>query len=405
MKKFLIVVLVSLTALVLGIFYYSRDSHLSLSDFLTLDARAEPIGRLGTDPLERLGLKPEDLQQPSPLGRVTYKQKCRYLNNARTVVSHTIDDSTKDVLRCLDAMDKYSIKATIFVSTQVEPISLLWPRLRQAVEDGHEIGSHSRRHQCRWPDTRFFCFRAYTDYEVSGSRGDILKNTQQPYVWSWCYPCGNCSSYQFVQRKVARAGYLVARNYPGERQDRHNLPDLQTYASNPYNAAYTQVVQKRGGIAKSGRTDLAELNDKFDEVYQQGGIYNFLSHPQWLDYGEDKFYERHLAYIGRRSDVWYVPMGPLYAYRAVSERTEVHALEPKASAERFAVCNDLDSKIFNNSLTLEFSAPEMAAPFVNGKPIRQWNPQETHRWDREYFWRKGENLFVTLRPNVILEFR
>ncbi len=405
MKKLRIIALGSLAAVVLSFLYCSWNSHLSLSDFLTFNASAEPVGRCGTDSLQRLGLKPEDLRSPSLPRRVTYKQKCHYLNNTRSVVSHTIDDSTKDVVKCLDAMDKYDIKATVFVSTQVEPISLLWPRLRQAIDNGHEIGSHSRRHQCRWPDTSFFCFRVYTNYEVMGSKEDILKNTQQPYVWSWCYPCGNCSNYEFVQRKLARAGYLVARNYPGERQDLHNLPDLQTYASNPYNAAYTQVVQRRGGIAKSGRTNVAQLNAKFDEVYQGGGIYNFLSHPQWLEYGEDKFYERHLAYVSKRSQVWYVPMGPLYAYQIVSERTEVHPLEPEAGKERFAIYNDLDPEIFTNSLTLEFSAPEVAIPFVNGKPIREGGPQVTDRWDREYFRRTGESVFVTLRPNVILEFR
>ena len=45
-----------------------------------------------------------------------------------------------------------------------------------------------------------------------------------------------------------------------------------------------------------------------------------MSHPQWLDYGPDGFYERHLAHIARRRDVWYVPMGPLYAYHTIHER-------------------------------------------------------------------------------------
>ena len=166
------------------------------------------------------------------------------------------------------------------------------------------------------------------------------------------------------------------------------------------------MVQEKGGIAKSGRTEVPELNAKFDEVYQRGGIYNFLSHPQWLDYGADKFYERHLAYIGKRLDIWYVPMGPLYSYRTVNERTEVRPLEPKDGAERFVVYNDLDSKIFNNSLTLEFSFPENVALFSQGKPLAAWNQQVlTDRWNSEYFRREGEKVFVTLQPNTILEFR
>ena len=72
-------------------------------------------------------------------GAVRYVGKTKYLNNARAIVAHTIDDSTKDVTRCIDAMDKYAIKATIFVSTEQDPapedrfftqlqVRELWPR-------------------------------------------------------------------------------------------------------------------------------------------------------------------------------------------------------------------------------------------------------------------------------------
>ena len=44
------------------------------------------------------------------------------------------------------------------------------------------------------------------------------------------------------------------------------------------------------------------------------------------------FYERHLAHISRRRDIWYVPMGPLYAYRAIHERTEVRPLPVRLRA-------------------------------------------------------------------------
>jgi peptidoglycan/xylan/chitin deacetylase (PgdA/CDA1 family) len=393
-----------LMGILVCLIYYSWDSHLSWNDLATFDAKAAEVGRLKGDALNRLGLKSSDVLKTRNHGTTRFLQKSLYLNNARAVVTHTIDDSTKYIIDCLDAIDKYDVKTTVFVSTQQEPISQLWPRLRQAIANGHEIGSHSRRHQCQWPDTQLFCFRAYTDFEITGSREDILKHTNQPYVWSWCYPCGNCAQYEFVQRKLARAGYLVARNYPGEEQDRHNLPNLQAYDSNPYNATYTQVVQKKGGIAKSGRTNVAELNAKFDEVYQRGGIYNFLSHPQWLDFGADQFYERHLAHVGKRTDVWYVPMGPLYAYRIVRERTEVRALEPRGENERYAVYNDLDEKIFNGVLTLEFSAPEKAIPTSHGKPILEWHQQLTDRWENEYFRRERDKVFVTIHPNTILEF-
>jgi hypothetical protein len=218
-------------------------------------------------------------------------------------------------------------------------------------------------------------------------------------VWSWCYPCGHCANYEFIQKKLAAAGYIVARNYPDEIHDGHIRPDLQTWDSNPMNAGYTQVVQKRGGAARSEVIDVASLDAKFDEIYQRGGIYNFMSHPQWLDYGADGFYERHLAHISRRRDIWYVPMGPLYAYRTIHDRTEV-----RPTKAGFEITNGLDSKIYSGSITLDFLAPAGTAILSNGKRLAE-QTGATDRWDQEYFRQDGEHVYVTVRSKAVLEFR
>jgi hypothetical protein len=165
------------------------------------------------------------------------------------------------------------------------------------------------------------------------------------------------------------------------------------------------VGQKRGGSAKSEIVDLAILNAKFDEIYQKGGIYNFMSHPQWLDYGADGFFEKHLAHVGGRADVWYVPMGPLYAYRTIHERTEVRPLDKGSAKARFAVSNNLDRKIYNGSITLEFRAPDGVTILSNGKRLAERGKQIADRWNQEYFRRDGENLYVTVLSNTRLEFR
>ena len=380
----------------------ARREHLAWSDLTVFFPGAGPLGPqnvpVAGDSFAGAAEAPEQPGDPVRFVRLT-----KYLNNARAVVTHTIDDSTKYVPAAIEAMDRYGVKATIFVSTQRRPIAELWPALRRAVENGHEIGSHARNHICPWGSARRPCFFAYSDYELAGSRDDILRQTPQRYVWSFAYPCGLCASYEFVHRKLERAGYLVARNYPNEATGGHNAPGLETYDANRYNATYTQVVQKKGGIAPSGRTDVAEVNRKFDEVYNNGGIYNFLSHPQWLDYGPDGFYERHLRHLANRADVWYVPMGPLYAYQRVAERTRVRRLGP----DRFAVAHDLPPHIFPNSVTLEFAfaAPGQWDVEANGRPLPERSTGLTDRWDQEYFRRQGDVMFVTVRPKAILQFR
>jgi peptidoglycan/xylan/chitin deacetylase (PgdA/CDA1 family) len=345
---------------------------------------------------------------------VRFLGKTKYLNNAHAVVTHTIDDSTKSVIQCIDTMDKYGIKATIFVSTEEDPapedrfftqlqMRELWPRLRQAISNGHEIGSHSRQHPCKKPDSESFCAAAYTDYEIAGSRDDILKMTNQPYVWSWCYPCGNCANYDFIQKRIAAAGYIVARNYPNEATNGHMRPGVQTWGSNTMNAGYTQAVQHKG-TAKTDTVDSAGNDATFDEVYRNGGIYNFMSHPQWLDYGPSEFYERHLARISGKKDVWYVPMGPLYAFRRLSEHTAVRALDSGRARARFEVSNDLDPKIYNGSITLDFVAPADMEVLSGGSKLPALGDALTDRWNAEYVRREGEHLYVTVRPKTMLEF-
>ena len=385
------------------------------------DSDHAPVGVLPGDPLNRLGVTAGDLREAGSNPKIRYLGMTRFLDKARAVVTGTLDDSSDFVPRAIDALDKYGIKATIAVSTQREPISRLWERLREAISSGHEVASHSRRHQCQWPDPESFCREAYSQDEIVGSRDDILGKTEQPYVWTWVYPCGNCADYEFVHRRLMQAGYLVARNYPDERQGGILVPDLRTWARDRYNAAFTQVVQKKGGVAPAGRTDLTDLNAKFDEVYKGeagsgnsinktfgGGIYHFMSHPQWLDYGPDKFYEQHLAYLGGRPDVWYVPMGPLYAYQVVSENTVVRPIKSKDGWERFAVYHSLDPAIYNNSVTLEFRVAgggKLEARSAGAPLPERESKQLTDRWNVKYFRRAGESALVTVRPNTIVELR
>ncbi|MGO9595400.1 MAG: polysaccharide deacetylase family protein, partial [Steroidobacteraceae bacterium] len=139
------------------------------------------FGVIPGDPLSRLGITADEIV--SARGPVRFGGTTRYLNAAHAVVTHSIDDTTEWLPACLDVMDRYGIKSTVFVTTQFEPLmSRLWPRLRQAISDGHEIGSHSRRHPCRAPDSLPFCLGRFTSDEIEGSRDDILRNTSQPQV-------------------------------------------------------------------------------------------------------------------------------------------------------------------------------------------------------------------------------
>ena len=380
-----------------------RYNNLSLSDLSTWVTEPEPIGERPGNPLQRLGVSEDEIRSPGSDDPVRYVGLTTYLNAAKAVVTHTADDSSPKVPDAIRALDRYDIKATFFISTAREAADELWPVLARAVQSGHEIGSHARTHPCQFPPDQKFCFLSYSDYELIGSRDDILARVDQPHVWSFAYPCGLCNEYDFVHRKLQHAGYLVARIYPDESNGGHLVPNMNAWGDDRYRATYTQSVQKKGGIAPEGRTDVTAINAKFDEVYKQGGIYNFLTHPSWLDYELGNFYEQHLSHIARRDDIWYVPNGPLYAYRDVVERTRAHSL----GAGRFAVVHDLSPVVYPNSVTLEFEVDATKSWEVRTAdgmlPAQSGGP--TYGWDREYFRQNGKRLLVTVRPNTTLTIR
>ena len=141
-------------------------------------------------------------------------------------------------------------------------------------------------------------------------------------------------------------------------------------------------------------------------MYENGGIYHFVSHPQWLDYGPDHFYEQHLAHLSGRTDIWYVPLGPLYAFQVLTENTVVSRIVSHPANERFVVYSSLDATIYTQSITLKFSVAggKGLQVLTNGCPLFERGPEQlTNRWSLEYFRRQGEFAFITLHPNTILE--
>ena len=98
-------------------------------------------------------------------------------------------------------------------------------------------------------------------------------------------------------------------------------------------------------------------------------------------------------------------MGPLYAYRRVANETQVQMLAPRGTKARFAVYNQLDPGVYPNSITLEFAVTGVVEVSAGGKTLEGGGQGPTDRWDQEYFRRAGNQMFVTVKPNTILEFR
>jgi hypothetical protein len=173
--------------------------------------------------------------------------------------------------------------------------------LQESIDRGYfEVAAHSRWH----PHPPYDDY----DFEIGGCKEDLITNLNLPYskgdteyVWCWIEPYGE--SDDTVQYTLGQYKYLVSRNveaygdptYYEEWNDDFGL----------FNRAKTTIWMDEAS--------LDELNNAFDYVYSEGGIYHAWGHIILGWEPGDSAYE-HVQYVKGKEDVWYVGFGALYAY-------------------------------------------------------------------------------------------
>ena len=183
--------------------------------------------------------------------------------------------------------------------------------------------------------------RGYRD-EILGCRDDLLRRLRR-------IPYG-----QFIFTHILTGGYEDATLLKTSAREFLFLRGFN-WRDNPTSTAYASWSQEYGYYGVGGRQTknydlilmkaephgrftarhVAELNGAFDEVYQAGGIFYGLWHPD--RYRNSVVYDsrpgvdgvsgstlmQHLSHVANRKDVWYVANGWLYAYRYVAEHAQV----------------------------------------------------------------------------------
>ena len=149
--------------------------------------------------------------------------------------------------------------------------------------------------------------------EVLGSKEDLIENLDLPahnsygvreYIYAWVAPYGEYD--ESIDSMVSVAKYLITRMYYG---DEHGFSDWdqELFKYDPIGVS-TEV-----GPLWLGTTDTTELNDTFNEVLSDGGIYHLVCHPNILEWDLDYPWV-HLEHISNRKNIWYTGFGHLYAY-------------------------------------------------------------------------------------------
>ena len=249
-----------------------------------------------------------------------YWRMSQYYDNRDAAVTATADDwagwaNDKFVQTC-QIFRSHNLWLSCAIVTDVGNPDT-WVDIQTQLDSGYvEAISHSRTH----PHT------PYDDLEgeVLGSKQDLIDNLDLPaynsygiheYVYAWVAPYGEYDDD--IDSMVSVARYLVTRMYYGNDHGFSNW-NQESYKYDPIG------VSMEVGPLWLGTTDTVDLNNTFDEVLLDGGIYHVMCHPNVIEWDQDYPWV-HLEHISNRKNVWYTGFGHLYVYHFLqSTYPEIH---------------------------------------------------------------------------------
>jgi len=285
----------------------------------------------------------------------SYSAMSQYYDNRDAAVTATADDwagwvNDKFVQTC-QIFRSFNLWLSCAIVTDVGDPNT-WVDIQTQLDSGYvEAISHSRTHP----------YVPYDDLEgeVLGSMQDLIDNLDFPahnrygiheYVYAWVAPYGEYDDA--IDSMVSVAKYLVTRMYYGNDYGFSNW-DQELYKYDPVG------VSREAGPLWLGTTDTADLNNTFDEVLLDGGVYHVMCHPNVIEWDQD-YPWIHLEHISNRNNVWYTGFGHLYAYHFLQStypEINLHSMNPNNPIPEQIVINQNYPNPFNPSTTISFSVP------------------------------------------------
>jgi PKD repeat protein len=269
----------------------------------------------------------------------TFDEIAEYYDNRKAVVTVTGDDwGWYSAINPYfdDFCEMLTSKNIYFTTGIVTNISPDWPQIQGWLDqDFLEAASHSRTHP-------YLPYGDYDDYfsEIAGSKQDIIGNLTLPhdytnggseYVYVWLEPYGQ--SDPLSRQILGEQKYLVDRlvGYSDSWATWNSTDELFD------RVGYSIRMEEQSAAHEPDRiTNVTILNAKFDEVYNEGGIYHIFTHPRNLNYAEGRYVDLHTDYISNRNDVWYVSFGHLYLYHWIDIQNVV-SVSSTAEANEFHI--------------------------------------------------------------------
>jgi len=251
----------------------------------------------------------------SEINEPVYSMIAKYYDNRKAVVTVTADDWNSSPENCFEDMcAMLSAKHIYFTGGIITSYisSPVWTQIQYWLNQGYlEAASHSRTH----PHISYDDY----DYEIGGSKDDIIGNLALPplfsfdsneYVYTWIEPYGESDGT--VRQKLGFYKYLA---------DRYTHSYDNFYAT--WDSANGLFDRIGVSVVLEDNKDPVSLNSIFDDVYNAGGIYHLFCHPRSIDWQLNQYADLHTSYISGRFDVWYVNFGLLHLYRWIATQSTV----------------------------------------------------------------------------------
>lgn len=243
----------------------------------------------------------------------------KYYDNRKAAVTASADDwhlwFHKAFMQTVDRFRKHNLYITCGTVSEKHQFTVdVIKDIQTQLDKGYlELAAHSRNHlHTEYPDI---------EYEVTGSRDDILNNFRLPdsyrngkkqYVYVWIAPYGEYTDNTHLV--VRKNKYFFPRLYePGliEASKWNNEEQVFTPAG--------MTLEIGRPFWGGGISGIDTLNSEFDRALANNGVYHFMCHPEELvkDWDTMPYLEDHLAYVSNRKNIWYASLGHLYLYQLI----------------------------------------------------------------------------------------